>query len=640
MQSKIYLSIISLLMVLSCKSRIPDSSTVLNDGNDVATHRPKRLEMCAAIRGNGNFIFAHWGAVARLLENYGPIDAVAGGSSASATAFLYESIYMNPAVWDCGPSLGRCSERRAAIRMAFLMKSVREFVSVIGDRVDFNAAALAVPKLVQRFKDKEYASAVANGDLSAAARASLKILQSPELGGIIDTRIIQRLTHALNNKSELKLVMTEIKGAVQALSWDPSNPAILLQRGLIDFEQLTMRIGIAGDFYAGKDAVAMQETKKMLDSCARDAASPTDQDGVGRQWREVVNLPGPEELIPGKKSSLNPWAQAPLITKRQRCGEYFRTVANGFFDRFTKAKKDPQRLSDTVGGTVPTLASTSIFKTVEADNYLRHLYLLFLNNQPYQRGFSSSWINFGYWGQQSDLNEVKKNKMGFSDVKTSRFEALGEVQWGEALRVGPQEPGLGSVLCNYEQGSATKRGKWDSLSNLPEGQQCLRWSLGAWSDLQPVQVLKNLGCERVVYITRRDDESDFIHGVVKLLSSDDQEWRDIDAKLFGLDQEGSSFRTALQNSDAVACSDWNNIEATQLDCLQEDSYRAPILTKDEFFLKLAGAGGRGERLSRAGFKPNKKAVTGPPIRGCMVGAPKPVTKEIRPDPCAVQDVMP
>jgi hypothetical protein len=597
------------LIVFGCKTREVSELASAN-----TPQPPAHLEMCAAVRGNGNYIFTQWGALARILEHYGPIDGIAGGSSGSVTAFLYESIYMNPAVWEC-PS-GRCSEHEAANRMAFLMKSLREFVNVIGDRVDFGAAATAVPKLIQRFKDQQYEDAVKSGDLAGAAISAIRILSSPELGNVIDHRIIDRLTHAVGNPSELKHAVGEIQGAVAALNWDSSNPRIVFERGLIDFEELTKRVGIAGDFYAGKDLESGRQTKEMLDSCA----APS----VGFTWREAAKLPGPSQA-------------------QKTCGEYYQKMANEFFARFNKANKEAQRLSDPVGGVIPTLTSTAIYNSTEADDYTRQAYKRFNADAPYVRGFSSDWLKFGYWGKQEDLDRIQKNERGFTDLKSSRFVALGQVQWGEAMRVGPQEPGLGSILCNYEQGSATQRGKWDTYSNLPDGQKCERWSLGAWSDLYPVQVLKNMGCERVVYVTRRDDEGAFVKGVVQLLTRDEADWQHMDKDLFDLDNKESSAAVSLGAADAVLCSDWNSIGSTEIDCLGEESYSAPFqvdegspnhVAGDDFFKSLSGGPkSRGQRLRDGGFQAYGNVQTSPPLRGCMLGAPKPAAGETRPSPC-------
>ena len=58
--------------------------------------------VCAAVRGNGQLIFAHFASLARITEHYGPLWGSAGGSSGSITQFLLESVQMNPAVASCG----------------------------------------------------------------------------------------------------------------------------------------------------------------------------------------------------------------------------------------------------------------------------------------------------------------------------------------------------------------------------------------------------------------------------------------------------------------------------------------------------------------------------------------------------------
>ena len=50
---------------------------------------------CAAIRGNGELMPAHWGSFSKLVERYGLPSAMAGGSSASITMFLLESVSLN-----------------------------------------------------------------------------------------------------------------------------------------------------------------------------------------------------------------------------------------------------------------------------------------------------------------------------------------------------------------------------------------------------------------------------------------------------------------------------------------------------------------------------------------------------------------
>ncbi|MGB5368692.1 MAG: hypothetical protein WBN14_20695, partial [Polyangiales bacterium] len=77
---------------------------------------------CAGIRGNGQNLFAHYGALARHVEEYGAIKCAAGGSSGSITAFFVESIWASPEVHNCPPR--RCGVRARDARMSLMLKSV------------------------------------------------------------------------------------------------------------------------------------------------------------------------------------------------------------------------------------------------------------------------------------------------------------------------------------------------------------------------------------------------------------------------------------------------------------------------------------------------------------------------------------
>ena len=81
-----------MLVFTSCSQeevKSKTSSFKLRDKN-------KELKFCAAIRGNGTYIYSHFGSIAKVVEEYGEFDALSGGSSAAVSAFLYESIAINP----------------------------------------------------------------------------------------------------------------------------------------------------------------------------------------------------------------------------------------------------------------------------------------------------------------------------------------------------------------------------------------------------------------------------------------------------------------------------------------------------------------------------------------------------------------
>ena len=77
---------------------------------------------CIALRGNGELQPAHWGALAQTIEKFGIPSAMSGGSSASISMFLLESIAFNRAVEAQSETVQKTS-------YAFMLKSLVGFFS-------------------------------------------------------------------------------------------------------------------------------------------------------------------------------------------------------------------------------------------------------------------------------------------------------------------------------------------------------------------------------------------------------------------------------------------------------------------------------------------------------------------------------
>ena len=118
-----------------------------------------------------------------------------------------------------------------------------------------------------------------------------------------------------------------------------------------------------------------------------------------------------------------------------------------------------------------------------------------------------------------------------------------------------------------------------------------------------MQALKNIGCAKVVYVTRRGEDSKFARGVAKLLGMPD----DADKQLYDLDDPQSSFSRALSAADAVWCTDWDRFKDEEITAMADESYAAVLETKDAYFAQ--GASAYAHRSERTNF------------RGCSVGAP-------------------
>ena len=171
-------------------------------------------------------------------------------------------------------------------------------------------------------------------------------------------------------------------------------------------------------------------------------------------------------------------------------------------------------------------------------------------------------MSFGYWGQAADLTKVAANAEGYTDEKTARFRNLGQATWRTALSMSPAEPGLSRAVAI----------------------DATQLSAGGWSDLHPVLVLRNLGCENVIYLTRRGGESGFAQGVAALLEMD----ATTGTALYDLSAQ-SSFRTSLEEADGVWCTDWNSFSGTQIQEISLDGYTAPFETSDPAFTDAENA---------------------------------------------------
>ena len=105
-----------------------------------------------------------------------------------------------------------------------------------------------------------------------------------------------------------------------------------------------------------------------------------------------------------------------------------------------------------------------------------------------------------------------------------------------------------------------------------------RVSAGGWNDLHPVLALKNAGCDKVIYLTRRGLESRFAVGVSRLLGSQTSD----ESELFDLRNANSGFSRSLEAADGVMCTDWDQQERLNFSAFFNDAYNAPFQTSDSY----------------------------------------------------------
>lgn len=484
--------------------------------------------MCVAVRGNGQLIFAHFASLARIVEHYGPVWGSAGGSSASITQFLLESVQMNPAVAQCGEQ--PCTPTQQGQRIALQLKSLTGYAAVLGETPE--AAAIGqFAGLAKRFQDSGI-EALAQTDPVAAEQALSDLLQSADLADLLNAEMLETIAGSPDPAFHVR----DIVGAVSQLgsfavgctaeqAAAGCNPkALFVRPGLLDFAAVARKIGRIADFYAGygPDAARMQA---WLDGCA-DAA-------VGRDWAAIASLPLGDTT----------------------CGSEFTAMVTAYRAAVVADAGVPRRLGEPVGARLHALVSTSVLTDGAADAFAKAR-ADYGAAQPYAMDVDFDDVRFGYWGAAEDLGKVESNAKYFDDVKTSKFLSLGTTTWGEALSFSPAEPGLARAL------------------ELGDG----RVSAGGWSDLHPTLVLENLGCDETVYVTRRGDESMFATGIAAELGMDAA----TGAALYDLDAD-SSYARSIAAADAVWCTDWNNDSATDLAGVFADGYGAPMQSSDPFF---------------------------------------------------------
>lgn len=517
---------------------------------------------CLAIRGNGDAMPGHWGSLALALETFGVPRAVAGGSSASITAFLLDSVADNPLL------LG--GERD--LRAAFLVKSFQGFIYGIGHRPGWGdllaiLKAFSAPKgeksrlrgVLERIEIKRLGQQL--DELIGAleeAKAS-KVYYGP---GIAQALELAREVKNKPSMAKLRQLMFTVKQLQTAFAvfgkFDAKNDKNLFVRdGIVSFPALAHLFGRMGDFYSlrGASPATRAEAERYFAQCTPGS--------VGLTWSKIIE-------------------------RNPACQKDLEALSNRYFDE-TEGKEF--RVKEEVGAHMPTLVSTSIIRGSSAEG-LRALKATFDSGKDPNAGEKLSVraedISFGYFGQEEDLRTVEAalDRPDFPGGKSQldksrRFLSLGPVSWLTALSVSPAEPGL-STFTEF-----TARGM-----NYT--------SMGGWSDLHPMPVLKALGCESVVYLTRVGGDSIFVQGVAKrVFGFTDIGWDRLDyynhenvvanfngqpgnldgewSKQYNVANPRSSYAASLAMADAVVCTHWDDYDIkTEFTKLVEGSYDVPV----------------------------------------------------------------
>ncbi len=548
---------------------------------------------CLALRGNGELAPAHWGGLAQVVERLGLPEGMAGGSSASISLFLLDSIAANPLLQKATP------EQKRAYG-SLLLKSLQGYLELVASRPEWTEMAAMAQYLKQQaggesLEFKSWLTMMMQSrpqDLAAIVMQNADKIQG-SLGlavelGVVNPETMAPLLTALQEASKSPSVMAR-GAAIQKIQFfageiyrsitllgqfnAETDDNLFFRAGVVNFKVLARSFGRVGNFYAGREmsAASLAEVESFLNSCAPKASSKT--------WDEL--------------RAFDP-----------TCDQKFKTLVVGY--QKSGLPKSASREADPVGSVIPSFPTTAVLTNnayFEAMDSLAHYSISF--DPAFGKRFSvtSKDVFFGYWGPSSALRKIEANlKTPFKtsdgrvwdfskDAKSQRFFALGEGSWAQVMSSSPAEPGLAPLQELI-------------LGTEPAATKGRVYSAGGWSDLHPGAVLKAAGCDNVVYVTRRGGESLFGQGVAKrLLGFEDIAWEQIAtdparkpasrlrnwkgnpddlrsewSRLYNLANPESSFNRALGVFDAVVCTDWDQFDVKAPGAISGmigDAYRAP-----------------------------------------------------------------
>jgi hypothetical protein len=526
--------IIFVLVLISCRTTEPTpvdnqlSETTANDA----------LNICAAVRGNGHYILSHFGALGRITENFGVLDAMAGGSSASVTMFIYESILMNPLVKEAP------SEVRQQ-RVALLLKSALGYFEVVKESPEANSVRLLYDVISRA--QKQGLLELNPADYTATARALHELFNRSDVANLINPKIMRVLINADQlTPLQWQRKLTEVQvAATSILAFKADNQKIFFREGVINFPGFASAIGRIGDFYSGSSLVNRGRMESFLNKCGLVSK--------GKDWTEFSEIK----------------------TGDQSCGEQFRDLAEEFREAIKQGRTpEKPRIEQKIGTELPTIVSTAVIVDPTAQKQFDE------SRRRYESGLDPNLkmafdaVKFGYFLPASvekkiiDLDIAANSK----DAKDRKFYSLGSSHsWRQALETSPAEPGLSAAVP------------------LPTGEI----SIGGWSDLAPVQILEYAGCDKILYLTRRGEESDFLvsmkpsgRGGRRLGVAEQLNLKAIQrSTIYDLDNPSSAFSKAILKADGVWCTDWNHFTDIQINEMYRESFNSELVSTDASLLQ-------------------------------------------------------
>lgn len=457
------------------------------------------VKTCAAVRGNGDRILAHFGAIGRYHDHFPAFDGIAGGSSGSITSFIYESMLMNPLLEQCEDRSCTPDEKRQ--RLAFLVKSIMGYVDAYKGTEEVQALLLtidAVQDLRTLFADPSFQKLM-EYDAASAAQKVVAVLKTPEFRGLINPDLLTLFQESQNIPFHLNELERNLKNFG---SWKAADTSIFFFPGFINWAELARRMGRIADFYAGYGSYYPRlEMEAVLQQCAPAL--------TGKDWNN-------SEILD--------------------CQKQFTALIADYRQSNIADVNGPHRIQDPIGKGMMALASTSILMGDENLAIYKAAYDSYRRGEAYEFKPKFSEIKMGYFGRATDLARIQSNERGYTDTRTQRFESLGTRAWQDIISVSPAEPSL-SDIRPVDSG---------------------RYSVGGWIDLSPSLVLRNAGCDEVVYFTRyvKSNSIGFAASVVKMLNASDEEVEQIIGAKADLSPM-PAFILSNNEATGVWCTDWD-----------------------------------------------------------------------------------
>ncbi len=430
----------------------------LGPGRDGVPRRPNvRWSTCAGVRGNGQRLFAHYGVLARQIEEYGPVTCIAGGSSGSITAFFHESIWANPDVHRCDDR--RCRNRDRDARTALMLKSV---IGLVDTGVIADVALLA--ELVQNVIDLDIEALLAGPTPQEGVDALVRVLR--DLGPLINQDVITLL---LTSPDPVFHATDIIDGLQKGLNFVVDDPKVFLRTSVLDTDAFAALLGSVGSFYAAYGPADRDGVSAWIDACARPS--------VGLTWEETAALPA---------------------DGGETCGDQFGRLFNEYRERFA-TEGGPNRVDDPVGWYLPAFGVTGVLTgdAVAEWEAARDAWLA-AEPIPFEPDFGD--VGVGWWGNERELRRMDRRlDRRNDDLGSEQFVPLGQQAWREVLSSSPAEPGF-SPGVPLASGAV---------------------SVGGWADPLRVLPLDALRPRRTITVNRRDGVGGFTEQVTRLLGATD-----------------------------------------------------------------------------------------------------------------------